>query len=162
MHAHPDHNCQTSEWLFLNCDSCLTEKRVRTGYHIVRTVDWSSLSWNWERNQKLIEYWEATGHAAETFGRMHAGTKPSRYSMGSDGINTSSGQMILVCLASWRDDTSSGHMEQWTDERPDGMARSSGRLTGNLNSSDLQTLNSGIPGYSIFTLKWFCPKTEWG
>jgi hypothetical protein len=28
--------------------------------------------------------------------------------------------------------TSSGRMEQWTDGRPDGMARSSGRLTGNL------------------------------
>jgi hypothetical protein len=50
---------------------------------------------------------------------------------------------------SWR----SRRMEQWTDGRPDGMARSSGRLTGNLNSSDLQTLNSGIPVYSIFTLK---------
>jgi len=42
------------------------------------------------------------------------------------------------------------------------MARSSGGLTRNLNSSDLQTLNSGIPVYSIFTHKWFCPNTEWG
>jgi hypothetical protein len=49
--------------------------------------------------------------------------------------------------------TSSGRMEQWTDGRLDGMARSSERLTGNLNSSDLQTLTSGIPIYSIFTLK---------
>jgi len=72
---------------------------------------------------------------------------------GPDGMNTSSGQMMLVCLASGRDDTSSGRMEQWTDGRPDGMARSSRRLTGNLNSSDLQTLNSGIPVYRIFTLK---------
>jgi hypothetical protein len=29
--------------------------------------------------------------------------------------------------------TSFGRMDQWTDRRPDGMARSSGRLTGNLN-----------------------------
>jgi hypothetical protein len=72
---------------------------------------------------------------------------------GPEGINTSSEQMMLVCLASGRDDTSSGWMEQWTDGRPDGMARSSRRLTRNLNSSDLQTLNSGIPIYSIFTLK---------
>jgi hypothetical protein len=72
---------------------------------------------------------------------------------GPDGMNTSSGQMMLVCLASGRDDTSSRRMEQLTDGHPDGMARSSGRLTGNLNSSDLQTLNSGIPVYSIFTLK---------
>jgi hypothetical protein len=72
---------------------------------------------------------------------------------GPDGMNTSSGRMILVCLAFGRDDTSSGQMEQWTDGRPKGMARSSGRLTGNLNSSKLQTLNSGIPVYNIFTLK---------
>jgi hypothetical protein len=51
---------------------------------------------------------------------------------GPDGMNTSSGRMILVCLSSGRDDTSSRRMEQWTDMRPDGMARSSGRLTGNL------------------------------
>jgi hypothetical protein len=67
-------------------------------------------------------------------------------------MNTSSRRMMLVCLASGRDDTLSGQMEQWTDGRPDGMARSFGRLIGNLNSSDLQTLNSGIPVYSIFTL----------
>jgi hypothetical protein len=72
---------------------------------------------------------------------------------GPDGMNTSSGQMMLVCLASGRDDTSSERMEQWTDGHLNGMARSSGRLTGNLNSFDLQTLNSGIPVYSIFTLK---------
>jgi hypothetical protein len=72
---------------------------------------------------------------------------------GPDGMNTSSGRMMLVCLESGRDETSSRRMEQWTDGRPDGMARSSGRLTGNLNSYDLQTLNSGIHVYSIFTLK---------
>jgi hypothetical protein len=63
-------------------------------------------------------------------------------------MNTSSGRMMLVCLASERDDTSFRRMEQWTDGRPDGMAQSSGRLTGNLNSSDLQTLNSG----TLFTV----------
>jgi len=83
MHARPDHGCQTSGRSYLNCDSCLTETRVRTGYYIVRTDDWSSLSWNLERNQKLIEYWEASGDAAETSGRMQAGTETSRYSMGS-------------------------------------------------------------------------------
>jgi hypothetical protein len=72
---------------------------------------------------------------------------------GPDGMNTSSRQMMLVCLASRQDDTSSGRMEQWTDGCPDGMARSSGHLTGNLNSSYLQTLNSRIPVYSIFTFK---------
>jgi hypothetical protein len=39
MHQRPDHSCQMSGRFILNCDSCLTEIRVRTGYHIVRTVD---------------------------------------------------------------------------------------------------------------------------
>lgn len=43
------------------------------------------------------------------------------------------GWCLSVWLASGRDDMSFGRMEQWTDGRPDGMARSSGRLTGNLN-----------------------------
>jgi hypothetical protein len=68
---------------YLNCDSCLKETRVLTGYHIVQMVDRSSLSWNLERNQKLIEHWEVSGHVAETSGRMQAGTETSRYSMGS-------------------------------------------------------------------------------
>jgi hypothetical protein len=42
----------------------------------------------------------------------------------------------------------------WFD-RPDGWQ-------GTWISSDLQTLNSGTPVYSIFTLKWFCSNTEWG
>jgi hypothetical protein len=51
-----------------------------------------------------------------------------------------------------------------TDRRPDRMALLSGRLTGNLNSSDLQvessdiTLNSGIPVYSIFYIQVFLSK----
>jgi hypothetical protein len=39
MHQHPNHSCQMSGRFILNCDSCLTEIRVRTGYHIVQTVD---------------------------------------------------------------------------------------------------------------------------
>jgi len=50
-----------------------------------------------------------------------------------DRRSTSSGRMMLDCLASERDYTSSGRMEQWTDGRPEGMARSSGRLIGNFN-----------------------------
>jgi hypothetical protein len=52
---------------------------------------------------------------------------------GPDRMNTSSRRMMLVCLASGRDDTSFGRMKQRTDGHPDGMARSSERLTGNLN-----------------------------
>jgi hypothetical protein len=39
MHQRPDHSCQMSGRFILNWDSCLMEIRVRTGYHIVRTVD---------------------------------------------------------------------------------------------------------------------------
>jgi hypothetical protein len=39
MHQCPDNSCQTSGRSILNCNSCLTETRVRKGYHIVRTVD---------------------------------------------------------------------------------------------------------------------------
>jgi len=39
MHQRPDHSCQTFRRSNLNCDSCLMETHVRTGYHIIRTVD---------------------------------------------------------------------------------------------------------------------------
>jgi hypothetical protein len=39
MHQRPNHNCQMSGRFILNCDSCLTEIRIHTGYHIVRMVD---------------------------------------------------------------------------------------------------------------------------
>jgi len=54
---------------------------------------------------------------------MQAGTEASRYSGGSGRKDTSSGQMMLVCLSSGRYDTSSERMEQWTDGRPDGITR---------------------------------------
>jgi hypothetical protein len=115
---------------------------------------------------KEIRNWSSTWRRSDVLLKRPDGCKLAQKLLdivwGPDGMNTSSGRMILVCLASGRGDTSSKRMEQWTDGRPNGMARSSGRLTGNLNSSDLQTLNSGIPVYSIFTLKWFCPNTEWG
>jgi hypothetical protein len=116
--------------------------------------------------RKEIRNWSSTGRRPDVLLKRPDGCKLAQKLLdtvwGPDGMNTSSGRMMLVCLASGRDDTSSKRMEQWTDGRPDGMARLSGRLTGNLNSSNLQTQNSGIPVYSIFTLKWFCPNTEWG
>jgi hypothetical protein len=39
MHQLPDQDCQTSGRSILKYDSYLMETRVRTGYHIVRTVD---------------------------------------------------------------------------------------------------------------------------
>jgi hypothetical protein len=39
MHQRTDHSCQVFGRSNSNCDSCLMDTRVRTGYHIVRTVD---------------------------------------------------------------------------------------------------------------------------
>jgi hypothetical protein len=55
MHQLPDHSCQMSGRFILNCDSYLTEICVRTVYHIVWTVDLSSLSWNLERISEPFE-----------------------------------------------------------------------------------------------------------
>jgi hypothetical protein len=61
---------------------------------------------NLERIWSLVEYWEASGRAAETSGRIQAGTEASRYSGGSRKKSTSSGRMILGLFG-----------------RPNGMAR---------------------------------------
>jgi hypothetical protein len=93
---------------------------VRTGNHVARTsvsiFPYSELG----KNLKLIDHCWAFGRAAETSGRMLVGTKASQYSGGSGQKDTTSGRMMLVCLESGRDDTSSGRIEQWTDGRPDG------------------------------------------
>jgi hypothetical protein len=134
MHTRPDQSCQTSGRSYLNCDSCLTETRVRTGYHISskRLIDLPFLG-TWIE----IKKWSSTGRRPDMLLKCPDGCKRAQKLLdtvwGPDGMNTSSGRMMLVCLASGRDDTSSGRMEQWTDGRPNGMAQSSGRLTRNLN-----------------------------
>jgi len=62
-------------------------------------------------NLKLTDHWWGSGRAAETSGRMQAGTEASRYSGGSGRKDTSSGRMMLVYLASGRDDSLSERME---------------------------------------------------
>jgi len=83
----------------------------------------SSLIWTWNENLKLIDHWTSFGRAAETSGRMQACTEASRYSEGFGRKYTLSGRICLICLASGRYGTSSRQMEQWTDERPNGMTR---------------------------------------
>jgi hypothetical protein len=66
---------------------------------------------------------------------MQAGTEASRHSGGSERKYTSSGRMMLVCLASGRDEhvvQKDGTVDRWTSRRDD---TSSGRLTGNLKYS---------------------------
>jgi hypothetical protein len=86
---------------------------------------------------KEIRNWSSTGRRTDMLLKRPDGCKLAQKLLdtvwGPDRMNTSSGRMMLVCLASGRDDTSSRRMEQWTDGRLDGMARSSGQLIGNLN-----------------------------
>jgi hypothetical protein len=120
---------------YLNCDSCLIYERVRTGNPIVRTgvsiFPYSELG----KNLKLIDHWEESE-------QMQAGTEAFWYSIGPDGNIPCPGGWCLVCRASGQYGTSSGRMEQWTDGRLDGIARSSRRLTRNLNSSNFQAVQS--------------------
>jgi len=130
---------------------------VRTGYHIVQTVEsifpYSELG----KNLMLVEYWEASGRAAKTSGLMQARTKASWHSEGPDG-------WCLVCRASWRNDTSSGWMNSrqmsvrtgWVD-RPDGWQGIENFCLECSAESSENALNSGIPVYSIFTHMWFYP-----
>jgi hypothetical protein len=156
MHQRPDHSCQMSGRFILNCDSCLTEICVRTGWHIVRRVDWSSLSWTWKesvnrsridrRSDVLLKHQDGASWHKSFSTRCRC----------PDERNTSSGQMMLVCLTSGRKDTSSGRMDVRTGWH---IVRTADREL--WNSSDF-TLNSGIPVCIILTYKWFCPYTEWG
>jgi hypothetical protein len=81
---------------------------------------------------KEIRSWSSTGRRPDMLlkgpDRCKLAQKLLDTVWSPDGMNTSSGRMMMVCLASRRDDTSSGRMEQWTDGRPNGMALSFGRL----------------------------------
>jgi hypothetical protein len=111
------------------------------------------------RTWKEIRNWSSTGRCPDVLLKRPDGCKlaqkTSRYSIGS-GRNEHFVRTEDAGLSSIR----TGWHVVWTDVTVDRWA--SGRLTGNLNSSDLQTLNSGILVYNIFTLKCFCPNTEWG
>jgi hypothetical protein len=122
------------------------------------------------KNLKLIDHWWTSGRAAERSGRMQAGTEASRHSVGSKRkryvIRTDDAGL-------------SGVRSGWI-HRPNGW--NSGQMgvrmgwhvvrTAHRESeifylfccaeSSENTLTSGIPIYSIFTHKWFCPNTKWG
>jgi len=87
------------------------------------------------KNLKLIDHWWTSGRAAEMSGRMQARTEASWYSGGSGLKDTSSERMMLVCLASGRDEhvvRTNGTVDRWASGRDD---TSSGWLTRNLKSS---------------------------
>jgi alanine dehydrogenase len=94
-------------------------ERVRTGIHVVRTVASIFPYLNLERKSKA--YWTSSRRAAETSGRMQAGTEASRYNGGSGRmmLGLSGVQKVWHIIrtdgtvdrrASGRDDTSSGRL----------------------------------------------------
>jgi hypothetical protein len=87
------------------------------------------------KNLKLIDHWWASGRDTEMSGRMQAGIEASRYSGGSGQKDTSFGWMMLVCLASGRDEhvvRTNGTVDRWGSGRDN---TSFGRITENLKSS---------------------------
>jgi hypothetical protein len=122
---------------------------------------------------KKIGSWSITGRRPDGLLSHPGGCKLAQKLLdtmkGLDRNTRRSDGWCLIYLASERYGTSSGRMEQWTDERSDGMARSFWRLTGNRKSFDLQAVQNLLKHFwiaesllnNIFTYKWFCP-TEWG
>jgi hypothetical protein len=104
------------------------------------------------KNLKLIDHWWTSGRDAERSRWMQAGTEASRYNVGSGRKDTSSGRMMLVCMASGQDE----HVVRMADRESEIFY-----LFRSAESSE-NALTSGISVYSIFTHKWFCPNTEWG
>jgi len=85
---------------------------------------------------------------------MQARTEASRYSGGSGRKDTLSGRMMLVCLASCRDEhvvRKDGTVDRWTSGRVDRESEIF-YLFRSAESSE-NALTSGISIYSIFTHK---------
>jgi hypothetical protein len=58
---------------------------VRTGIHVVRTIEEIFPYFELGKNLRLIDHREESGRDAETSGRMQAGTVASRNNEGPDG-----------------------------------------------------------------------------
>jgi hypothetical protein len=133
MHQRPDHSCQMSGQFILNYDSCLTEIRIRTVYHIVQTVDWSFLG----KNQWTVRELIGVQTCCWNVWTEQDGTEASRYSEVSGRKK---------------------HVVRTDDDGLSGVRTADRELW---ISPDF-SLNSGIPVCSILTYMWFCPNTEWG
>jgi hypothetical protein len=141
MHQRPDHSCQMSGRFILNCDSCLTEISVGTGYHIVRKIDWSSLSWTWK----------------ESVNRSRTDRRPGVLLKRPDGASWHKSFSIWCRCPDGKTRLPDGWNSRQMDVRTGWhIVRTTDREL--WNSSDF-TLNSEIPVCSILTYKWFCPNT---
>jgi len=105
LHACPDQGWLTSGLWYLNCDSCLKETRVWTGYHIIRTVESIFPYLNLER----IWSWLSTDRRPDVLLSWSDGCKLDRNFSTQCRVRT---EMYVV-----RTD------DAWSDWRPDSMAR---------------------------------------
>jgi len=98
-----------------------------------------STSSGWLHQSSLISTWKEIWSWSST-GRRLDGCKLAQKLL--DTVKSPNGNSrrpdgwCLICLMSGRYGTSSGRIEQWTDERPDGMTCSSDGWQG-IDSSDL-------------------------
>jgi hypothetical protein len=128
MNARPDHRCQTSgRWFWITILALRRRASGRDTTSSGRLIDLPFLG-TWEE----IWNWSSTERRPDVLLKRPDGCKPDR-----------------TFSTQWRVRTerhvvrTDGTM---TDGRPDGMAWSSGRLTGNWKSSDSEAfLNSRIP-----------------
>jgi len=117
---------------------------------------------------KKIWSWSITGCHPERLLRRPDGCKlePKLHDTeeGPDENPRRPDEWCLVCRASGRNGTSSGRLELWIDEHPDGMARRPDDCQGTDFSwlaNSAETMEHFWIAESllknIFTYKWFCP-----
>jgi hypothetical protein len=82
------------------------------------------------KNLKLIDHWTSSGRAAESSGRMQAGTKAFRYSGESGRKYTSSGRMMLYLYSVrtvWHVVRTDGTVDRWASRRDGTVVRTADR-----------------------------------
>jgi hypothetical protein len=153
LNAHPDHDWRLNGCIWIPILTLYMRASRRESTSSGR-LHQSSLIWTWIENLKLIDHWTSSGRAAKMSGRMQAGIEASRFSGGSERKSTSSKRMILGLSGVWtvwhivRTD---GTVDRWAFGQND---TSSGWLTGNRKSSDLQAVQNLLKHFWIVESLW--------
>jgi hypothetical protein len=124
LNARPDQVGWTSGRLYLNCNSWLMYERVQTGIHVVRTVASIFPYLNLERKSEAYRSLDVVGTGCwdvQTDASWNRSFSMQwRVRTEIHVVQTNDARSVW---AFERYGTSSGRMEQWTDERSDGMTR---------------------------------------
>jgi hypothetical protein len=124
LNACPDHaNRRSGGWIWIAILAlCMSASGWKTT--LIGRLHQSSHKWTWKES----EAWSNTKRRPD---ECKLEQKLLITVKGPHGNPDRPDGWCLVCLASRWYGTSSGQKEQWTDEHPDGMAQSFGRLAGN-------------------------------